>query len=382
MGYYETPSYFDYKLVNVKTTLSARALSSMTSQALGLVSASVTKHRRRLYILSELKKDTVKNAKGIERLENIILKKLPQKPVTDTTGSAVFKAELSSKCAKLIPFKDGGEFDFFLKLSALGPSFGTILVPIKQHRHSKQLNQKGKLMTSFLVGNKSVDLRWEMKVQPQKKSGKILGGDSGLKTVLTFSDGQSTDSVKDIHGHTLNSILQTMARSKKGSKAFRRHEKHRTNFINWSIKQLNFKGVKQLNQEKVVNIFYKNKTSRFLSHWTNSEIEKALASICELNGVRLVYQNSTYRSQRCSGCGLVRKANRVGKLYKCKSCGLKIDADLNGAKNHALTLPSVPVALRRLKLNRKGFFWSPKGLFNVDGSELRVPNTSKETELA
>jgi len=75
---------------------------------------------------------------------------------------------------------------------------------------------------------------------------------------------------------------------------------------------------------------------------------------------------------------LVRKSNRCGKLYKCKGCGTHLDADLNGAKNHALDLPDLPVSLRHLKLNRKGFFWKPDGLFNLDGSELRVPNSPKE----
>ena len=119
-----------------------------------------------------------------------------------------------------------------------------------------------------------------------------------------------------------------------------------------------------------------------MSHFANADIEKAIISKCELDGVRLNFQPSMYRSQRCSGCGIVRKANRCGKIYKCKSCGLEIDADLNAAKNHAITLPSLPVNLRHLKLNLKGFYWNSKGLFDLDGSELRVPDTSKETELA
>ena len=33
-------------------------------------------------------------------------------------------------------------------------------------------------------------------------------------------------------------------------------------------------------------------------------------------------QSSAYRSQRCSGCGIVRKQNRIGKVYKCNNCNL------------------------------------------------------------
>jgi transposase len=115
-----------------------------------------------------------------------------------------------------------------------------------------------------------------------------------------------------------------------------------------------------------------------MSHWVNSAIEKAVEKACNENGVHLIYQDSVYRSQRCHHCGLVRKANRVGKLYKCKGCGCCLDADLNSAKNHAITLCDIPVNLRHLKLNREGFHWKPEGLFNLDGSELRVPNSPQE----
>ena len=115
-----------------------------------------------------------------------------------------------------------------------------------------------------------------------------------------------------------------------------------------------------------------------MSAWTNAEIISAINNRCEELGVQVKLQSATYRSQRCSHCGLVRKANRKEKVYKCKGCGFTLDADLNGARNHAIELPSIPYALRRLKLNRKGFYWKSNGFFNLDGSDLRVPDTSKE----
>ena len=42
---------------------------------------------------------------------------------------------------------------------------------------------------------------------------------------------------------------------------------------------------------------------------------------------------SFYTSQRCSCCGVIDKSNiKTNRLYQCK-CGLKIDRDINAAKN-------------------------------------------------
>jgi predicted nucleic acid-binding Zn ribbon protein len=107
-------------------------------------------------------------------------------------------------------------------------------------------------------------------------------------------------------------------------------------------------------------------------------IRDKLTAKCEEVGVRVVFQTSTYRSQRCFQCGWVRKVNRKGKVFECKNCGHLIDADLNAAQNHSITLPDVPNTFRNHKLNVVGFFWKPSGFFNYDGKELTVPASIKE----
>ncbi len=69
---------------------------------------------------------------------------------------------------------------------------------------------------------------------------------------------------------------------------------------------------------------------------------------------------------------MVRKSNRKGKLYKCKNCGIEIDADLNSAKNHEVKLPTIPYGFRESKKNITGFFWKETGLFDLDGKELET----------
>jgi len=227
-------------------------------------------------------------------------------------------------------------------------------------------------MNSFLIKGDSIDIRWKNENVKQKEQGVTVGADQGFKDILTLSN-KSTTPKSDIHGHSLESIIDKLSRKKKGSKSFKRGQDHRTNFINWSINQLNFNDIKQINLEKIWNINYKHNTSIKLSHWTNTNIVGKIESRCESEGVLLKLQGSTYRSQRCSSCGVVLKSNRKGKEYICKHCGLVIDADFNASLNHECVLPEIPWNLRKLKLNRKGFIWLENGLFTLDGKELIVP---------
>lgn len=120
-------------------------------------------------------------------------------------------------------------------------------------------------------------------------------------------------------------------------------------------------------------------TLKFANNGKRSSIETLLAEWRRV--MQLISDDmwlNGYRSQRCSGCGHVLKKARKGKLYVCPLCGLTMDADINAAKNHETELPVIPHSSEFSKLaNSEGFFWLPDGLFRMDGSVLRVPNTEK-----
>ena len=232
---------------------------------------------------------------------------------------------------------------------------------------------RGTRMTSFLISNNFINVRWSIDKPDLKEIGTTIGADQGFKDILTCSDEQVTPK-SDKHGHSLQSILETMCRKKKGSKAFKRCQTHRENYINWSINQLNLANVKEVRFEEIWNIGFKSKQSRILSHWTNTIIRDKVEKTCEEGGVLLTHVSSTYNSQRCNGCGVVRKANRKGKIYTCKRCGHVADADYNACCNIAMDLPEVPYELRKLNLNRgKGFLWLESGFFDLAGGSLESP---------
>jgi transposase len=369
---YECPSMLSTKLLPFETTLFARALKCCITQACGVVRAVLKKPKSYEFVLAKL----IEEGKDTSKIEKRIAKLKITKPEIKN-----IKAELNSICCDFVETNDG-EFDGFLQLKCLGESFGKIRLPVKFHEQSNKWKSNGKRMASFLVSSKTIEIRWDNETPELREEGETLGADQGYKTVLTFSNEMVTPKT-DCHGHSLETIQHKLARKKKGSKAFKKAQDHRKNFINWEINQLNLGSTKTVNLEKVVNIRYKSKSSRLMSHWTNTLIRDKLTRVCEESGVQIVLQSSTYRSQRCFCCGWVQKRNRKSgsKEFHCRHCGHQTDADLNAAKNHSIKLPDVSFALRKLKLNRKGFFWNPEGFMTSTGEDLTVLLSQKKGNI-
>jgi len=346
----DVPKYYDYKSFNIETNLSARALSSVVTQVSGIIRSSVEKQRRRIYV----RKNLNPNVKSVKIT----------KPILEFVAP-----NLSSKCCDVMETKGpDSKFWGFIRVRSIGKDFGEIKIPLIRNPRIK-----GKIKSGVIFLKNTIQLAWEVPTIPAQKGSKIVGLDQGLKTVATLSDGQ-TSLEKCPHGHSLESVIKKLSRKKKGSAAFAQAQKHRTNFVNWSINQLDFSNLKELRLEKIVNIRKGVRSSRSMSHWSNPEIRDKIKRKCEELEVPVVEQSCAYRSQRCHQCGQVRKANRKAKLYECKNCGLTMDSDMNAAKNHEIDLDPVPWAFLGRKLNLgNGFFWKSDGFFTFGGAEIRVP---------
>lgn len=353
-GLLDCPSMLDYNLIQFPTQLSARALSSAATQACGMVKSALEKQRKRLFKLNELKSKGKDYSNLEKKIQNTTLIK-PNLPKD-------FKAELSSKCCDL---EEGGSFDHFLRLKSIGKSFKHIKIPIKGTKISNKWSQKGKRLNSFLVSKSQIEIRYEI-LATKKTSGEILGMDQGISTFLSFSNGAVSESCP--HNHSLSTITKKLSKQRKGSKAHHRTQSHRLNYINWSLNQLNWSSIKQINVEDIADLGRGRKKSRFLSHFTPGIMYDRISQKSEEHGVRVNLIDCTYRSQRCSQCGWVQKSNRRGKVFHCAKCQYQDDADLNAAKNNVIDLPKIPVDFRLRRENLKGFY------FNED-QEFRVPDT-------
>lgn len=356
----ELPKYLDYNDFEVETSLSARALSSLTTQLSGVIRAVTEKRRKLIYVINKL---------SSERKRHKFLKKKLRKTIISKPDISKLNPELSSKC---VDIREGYHFEYFVRLKSLGKEFGHINIPIRDTKVSKKWKAKGKLLGGISLSDNYLSLRFEME-EGTKNKGDMLGGDQGLKNILTLSNGKISGKI-DSNGHSLELITKKLSRKRKGSKAFKRAQEHRKNFINWSINQLDFINIREIRLEKIVNIRYKKNSSRYMSHWCNTLIRDKIKRKAQEEKVSIVEQDCAYRSQRCFQCGNVRKANRKGKLYICKNCGYAADADQNAALNHTIALYPISWYFRNQRNNLgNGFFWKPEGLFTFDGVEFRVP---------
>lgn len=368
------PYLLTKELIPENCNLSARALSSASTQACGMIKGLIYKRNKLLFVLKCLKEQKQPGKK--QRLKSI-LKKIKNAPIKYPNLKNI-KAELSTKCANFANEITIKYFDDVITLSSIGKKFGKIIIPFKYTNHSSHLRDdlKGKRLSSVLISEKSIDIRWEVELPKLKKKGDVLGADQGIKSCITLSDGQSPNL---LNGHNLDTITNLISRKIKGSKAFHKALALRDCYIGWTINQLNLTNAKEVRLEKISNFRYKKKVSKKLNYFGESLIRKRMIKRLQLEGVLLVEEDSPYKSQRCSQCGLVLKSNRKGKWYSCKHCLLQIDADLNSALNQKANLPSLKIFLGHLN-NRQGFFWSEKGIFDLNGQEIGVPVTTKSSK--
>lgn len=330
----------------ITSWLSARAIQCAGKQSAAIVKGTKTKESKRQFVINKLNNECkFKQARKLEAINNKLKSSKPNinevEPVLD---SRFVKVVLENKTS----------FDGWIILSSLGNKM-KIEIPFKAHKHFNKLSEKGEIKQAVQLSKKNITFLFELSEVEQKTNGLTLGIDIGQTDAISCSDGQQIS--KDNHGHTYESICQKLSKRKKDTKAFRRAEQHRTNYINWVVNQINLNNVKIVRRENIKHLRRGRRTKKPLSHWNYRELFESLDRKLNDLGVQVVKINPTYTSQRCFSCGWTRKSNRLKKQFKCKSCGHTDDADLNASKNISLELTTISRQQRLKQLNRKGFYW-------------------------
>jgi len=285
--------------------LTARMKQCVGKQICSMVNAAVRKRQKQLFMLRKLQQEG-KDAKYLQR-------KIDIQPLVKPRTEKI-RAELDPR---FVNFQSGNYFDLFVRIKTIGNDI-TFNLPIKHTKVSRKWSRQGLQKQSIRLSEDRIVIFFE--VQKAKGTGtKTAGADQGYKTVLSLSDGQVTQ--KCPHGHDLTSIQAKLSRRKKGSKGFKKAQEHRTNYINWSLNQLNFSDIKEVRLEKVKRIRYKKSSSRVMTHWTYTVIKKKLESLSEVEGFNLKEVPNEFRSQRCQ-CGWCAK--RTGKVKRSSAMSADI----------------------------------------------------------
>jgi IS605 OrfB family transposase len=98
--------------------------------------------------------------------------------------------------------------------------------------------------------------------------------------------------------------------------------------------------VEQLN---VAGMVRNRRLARAISDAGMAELRRQLAYKSTWYGCRLVVADRFFPSSKtCSGCGCVKaKLTLAERTFICEACGLKVDRDLNAARNLARLVQSV-----------------------------------------
>ena len=339
------------------TWLSCDMVQSCAHQATSMVKATKRKQEKRLFIYNKLM--TEGKHKQARKLKHKIDETKTSKPQVNN-----IKLTLNSHIVKQ-DWDTTTTFDGIITLTDIGNKI-RLYIPVKKTKHFNKLQTQGKIKPGVFLSRNSITFCFEIPTKPKKQKGKTIGLDIGVKNVYTLSNGIASQ--PDNHGHTLDTINDKLTRKQKGSKAFLKTQHHRINYINWSINQINLKGISKVKAERIKGLRNNHKTSRKLSHFTYTEIFNKLEDLCMTNGVQIEYINPTYTSQRCSACGWVRSKNRKGKQFKCSSCGYEQDADLNAALNILANLLPISKKERLSHPNKKGFYWYEIGKKSIVSS--------------
>lgn len=344
----------------ITSWISKRAIQCAAKQASAIVRGTKQKQSQRLFVIKKLQSE----GKDYSKLQKLY------DTLQITKPNVMVEPELDSRFVKIV-MDNPTSFDGWVTLSSLGNSL-KIEVPFKKHKHFNKMLLKGTIKSGIRLSKKMITFMFDIEDSKPKTVGSLIGIDVGLKSTLSCSNGQVIQ--KDNHGHDYMSICKCLSKKRKGSKGFRKVETHRTNYINWTINQLNLKDVKEVNREEIKNLRKGKRNTRLMQSWNYRELFDVMDRKLSEQGVLVNLLNPTYTSQRCSSCGWVRKGNRSGKLFKCDKCFFECDADLNAAINLSLKLKPIGKQQRLKHENRTGFYWT------VLDQELIVPECPTKTK--
>ena len=195
----------------------------------------------------------------------------------------------------------------------------------------------------------SLTVEREDKPVERKPNGGVVGVDLGVKTLATLSDGtiienprylkKSERKLKKAQRALSRKIKGSNRRAKAKAKVARIHA-HVANqrldglhkFTTWLSRKYSDISIEDLH---VAGMVKNHRLAKSIADAAFGEFRRQLEYKTARTGARLHVVDRWYRSSKtCSGCGRVKaKLSLSERTYRCDSCGLTMDRDLNAAIN-------------------------------------------------
>jgi hypothetical protein len=242
---------------------------------------------------------------------------------------------VSSTIASLSPSREGSEFDAWLHVASVGR--GIVLdLPVRFHRHYHRYAEdpRARRLESYIITEDSVQLAFEIEVDPPRKRGPEFGVDSGMTTLAALSDGS-------LLGTDVRPLLDRIRRCPHGSNGQQRARRAlrqrmaevALEVVARSPRLVVAEELKRLSQGTRRDRRLARSMRRSLGAWAYRDWLGRLRMACETNRVRFECVPPAYTSQRCHVCGHTERANRKGEEFRCRKCGFAGNADVNAARN-------------------------------------------------
>lgn len=195
--------------------------------------------------------------------------------------------------------------------------------------------------------------------------GPAIGIDRGLRTFAVLSNGDIIDSPQALKRglRKLRRLNRAVSRKQPGSRrrakarmALARHHRRihnqRRDALHKATTELaRTKPIIVMEDLHVAGLARNRRVARRLLDQGWAEFQSQLAYKTTWYGSKLLLAPRFYPSSRtCSGCGAVKAKLRLSeRIYSCESCGLRLDRDLNAARNLVQLAKFSPQVLRRLE---------------------------------
>lgn len=221
---------------------------------------------------------------------------------------------------------------------------------INEYNQNYFMNWKYSYAEIILSKNKKkvyLHICFEKDIEDTKQNGNLIGIDRGITNIAVTSNNQFFGG--GVVKNQINKIQKIRKKlQSKGTKSAKRHlrklsgkEKRFRADINHQIsKQI----IDSLNPGDTIvledltgirNKRIKGKKLRSLiNDWSFFQLERFIKYKADAKGIKVVYIDPRFTSQRCDKCGFTSRDNRkTPSGFCCKKCKFTLNADLNASRN-------------------------------------------------